>query len=108
MGPRVLKWFLGMADGAGAGACLLLPTPNDKKFRKERKGVLPPLLGDDGLAAGVAMVGLPPTEGYRDGGTSPRWGDERLLGNLVCVARGLITGICEALCVSAMLFRRRE
>ena len=77
---------------------MCLPLPNDRKLRNERKGVLPPPLADVvGLEAGVGSVGLPLTDGYREGGTSPRCGD----GN--DDERGLITGICEVLFVSAML-----
>ncbi len=71
VGPRVPKWFLGGADTLELAACLL--PPNERKFRNERKGVLPPLAGDDeGLEEVVETVGLPLTGGYRDGGTRPR------------------------------------
>ena len=77
----MLKWFFGIAEGKlGLGPCLLL-LPKERKFRKVRKGVLPPpLLGGDGLEVGEGRVGLPLTDGYREGGTRPRCGEGSALG----------------------------
>ena len=89
-----------MADGEGVdGEFLLLPMPRDRKFLNVRKGVLPPLLDVDGLV-GAGRVGLPLTEGYREGGMRPRLGDGSALGD--DSVRGLMTGIWEARWVSVM------
>ena len=56
------------ADTLALATCLLLPpTPNERNFRNERKGGLPPLVGDDRLEDAVDTVALPLTDGYRDG-----------------------------------------
>lgn len=81
---------------------MLPPMLSERKFRNERNGVLPPPLDVEGLGVGVGRVGLPLTDGYRDGGTKPRVGEDSEPGKEVDVERVLITGIWEALCVSAM------
>ena len=59
----------------------MLLLPRERKLRNVRKGVLPALLGDDGLAPGLGMVGLPLTDGYRPaGGTRPKLEDGSALG----------------------------
>ena len=46
-----------------------------------RNGVLPPpLLAEGGLEVGEGRVGLPLTDGYREGGTRPSCGEGSALG----------------------------
>ena len=62
----------------------MLLLPKERKLRNVRNGVLPPpLLGGEGLVGGETMLGLPLTEGYRDGGTRPRWGEGNALKELL-------------------------
>lgn len=83
----------GRAETLGLELCL--PPPNERKFRNERNGVLPPpLLEADGL--GVGSVGLPLTDGYLEGGTRPRDDESE-------DERGLITGIWDDRFVSAIV-----
>ena len=57
-------------DEVEVGETLDAPDAVEKRFRKERKGVMPPFVLDED-EPGLGCCGLPLTERCREGGTRP-------------------------------------